>query len=99
MPTNAMGAADFNADGNLDLAIINEVSGQLPVVLGYGDGAFSTAGDLYNGAFAVGVAGGEFNAAGKLCAGLCNNCSSPSSGSGFDVLLGQGHRGLRRDGC
>src|SRR5258708_31364837 len=90
MPTNAMGAADFNADGNLDLAIINGVSGQLPVVLGYGDGAFSTAGDLYNGTFPVGVAVGDFNADGKLDAVGANRFSSKYPGSGLTGSLGNG---------
>lgn len=36
--TFAIEAADFNADGNLDLAIANELNGQRPVVLGYGTG-------------------------------------------------------------
>src|ERR1700675_2043507 len=90
MPTYAIGAADFNTDGNLDLAIINGVSGQLPVVLGYGDGAFSTAGDLYNGAFPVGVAVGDFNADGKLDAVVANSFSSTYPGSGLAVSLGKG---------
>jgi hypothetical protein len=90
MPTNAMGAADFNADGNLDLAIINGVSGQLPVVLGYGDGAFSTAGDLYNGAFPVGVAVGDFNADGKLDAVVASGGTTTYPGSGLAVSLGKG---------
>jgi hypothetical protein len=90
MPTYAIGAADFNTDGNLDLAIINGVSGQLPVVLGYGDGAFSTAGDLKNGVFAVGVAVGDFNADGKLDAVVANSFSSTYPGSGLAVSLGKG---------
>src|SRR5260370_31028690 len=89
MPTNAMGAADFNADGNLDLAIINEVSGQLPVGLGYGDGAFSTAGDLYSGAFAVGVAAGGFNADRKLDAGVAHSFSSTHPGLGMGGSPGE----------
>src|SRR5260370_4666573 len=90
MPTNAMGAADFNTDGNLDLAIINGVSGQLPVVLGYGDGAFSTAGDLYNGTLPVGVAVGDFNADGKLDAAVASGGTTTYPDSGLAVSLGKG---------
>jgi hypothetical protein len=88
-PTNAIGAADFNADGNLDLAIINGVAEQLPVVLGYGDGAFSTAGNLDNAGFAVGVAVGDFNADGKPDAVVANSFSNYSV-SGLAVSLGKG---------
>jgi hypothetical protein len=88
-PTNAIGAADFNLDGNLDLAIINGVAEQLPVVLGYGDGAFSTAGNLDNAGFAVGVAVGDFNADGKPDAVVANSFSNYSV-SGLAVSLGKG---------
>ena len=47
MPTSAIGTGDFNADGNLDLAITNEFSGQSPVALGYGSGAFSEASSVF----------------------------------------------------
>ena len=90
MPTNALGAADFNADGNLDLVIINGVSGQLPVVLGYGNGAFSAAGDLYPEAFAAGVAVGDFNADGRPDVVVANSFSSTYPGSGVSVSLGNG---------
>jgi hypothetical protein len=90
MPTNALGAADFNADGNLDLSIINGVGDQLPIQLGYGDGAFSIAGDLDNPAFAAGVAVGDFNSDGKLDVVVANSYSSRYSTSGLAVLLGKG---------
>ncbi len=63
MPMSAIGAADFNADGNLDLALINSISGISQVDLGYGKGAFNAAGQIPSGA---GVAVGDFNADGKL---------------------------------
>ena len=85
-------AADFNADGNLDLAIANEISGQSPVALGYGNGAFNTAGVLYSGGFSVGTAVGDFNADGKMdlivvSSGVHEN---PSQISAVTVSLGNG---------
>ncbi len=92
MPTSAIGAGDFNADGNLDLAIANEVSGQSPLALGYGNGAFSAAGDLYVGGFTAGVSVGDFNADGKLDAILASGATATTSsqGSGVTVSLGNG---------
>jgi hypothetical protein len=90
MPTSAIDAADFNADGNLDLAITNEFSGQSPVVLGYGRGVFSAAGDLYTGIFPMGVAVGDFNADGRLDAIVASGGTSVYPGSGLTVSLGKG---------
>jgi hypothetical protein len=89
-PTSAIEAADFNADGNLDLAIANEISGSSPVVLGYGRGAFSTAGDLHTGIFPNGVAVGDFNADGKLDAAVASGGTTTYPGSGVTVSLGNG---------
>jgi hypothetical protein len=89
-PTSAIEAADFNADGNLDLAIANQLLGQSPVVLGYGNGAFNTAGDLYTGIFPAGVAVGDFNADGKLDAAMASGGSTVYPGSGVTVSLGNG---------
>lgn len=90
-PTSAVEAADFNADGNLDLAIANELSGQSPVVLGYGKGAFSAAGDLiYAGGFALGMVVGDFNADGRLDAIVAGGGTTASPGFGVTVSLGKG---------
>jgi len=80
MPMMAIQAADFNADGNLDLALINGLNGVSVVDLGYGKGAFNTAGDLSTGA---GVTVGDFNADGKLDVAV-------SDGGGVVVSLGNG---------
>ncbi len=91
-PTIAIAPADFNADGNLDLAIANQISGQSPVALGYGNGAFNTAGTLYSGGFSAGATVGDFNADGKLDVAVASSAvhSNSSQGSGVTVSLGNG---------
>ena len=42
---SAIEAADFNGDGNLDLTLINQLGYPSFVALGYGKGAFNSAGD------------------------------------------------------
>lgn len=79
MPTSAIETADFNADGNLDLAILNSISGISPIALGYGDGAFSTAGNISPGSAA---AVGDFNGDGKLDVAVAG---------GEDVLISLGN--------
>lgn len=89
-PTSGLGVADFNADGTLDLAIANQISGQSPVVLGYGKGAFNAAGDLYTMGFPAGVAVGDFNADGKLDVAVAGGGSTAYPDSGLSVSLGNG---------
>lgn len=83
----AMAAADFNADGNLDIAFDGRV------VLGYGDGAFSAAGNLFASGAPNGLALGDFNQDGKLDAIVTNGYTAGpgSSGSGLAVSLGNGN--------
>jgi hypothetical protein len=84
--------ADFNADGNLDLAVTSQFGGVSPLDLGYGKGAFSSAGDLFtstNG-FPSDVAVGDFNRDGKLDAVVANGGSVKYPGSGVSVCLGNG---------
>jgi hypothetical protein len=90
LPINALDAADFNADGNLDLAIVNGVGEQSLVALGYGNGAFNTAGDLYSNGFSAGVAVGDFNGDGKLDAAVASGGAVKNPGSGVTVSLGNG---------
>ncbi|HXZ10908.1 MAG TPA: FG-GAP-like repeat-containing protein [Candidatus Sulfotelmatobacter sp.] len=89
-PVAALATGDFNADGNLDLAIVNGLLGQSPVVLGYGKGAFNTAGDLNIQGFAAGVAIGDFNSDGKLDAVVAGGGSTKYPNSGLAVSLGNG---------
>jgi hypothetical protein len=80
----ALATADLNGDGNLDLAFEDDV------VLGYGDGAFSSAGSLYNSGLPESVALGDFNGDGRLDAVVANGSTKTSPGSELTVSLGKG---------
>ncbi|MBB5058068.1 sugar lactone lactonase YvrE [Granulicella aggregans] len=84
----AMVAEDFNGDGKLDLAVVgNDVVGGLSVILGNGDGTFTTTGVLNLADRTLGsIATGDFNGDGipDLVAG-----DYFGSGQGT-VLLGKG---------
>jgi VCBS repeat protein/putative Ig domain-containing protein/FG-GAP repeat protein len=90
MPVSSLEPADFNADGSLDLAITGQISGVSAVVLGYGDGAFSVAGDLFTTGFPAGVAVGDFNGDGKLDAIEVSGGTPMYPGPGVAVSLGNG---------
>jgi hypothetical protein len=90
--TSAVAAADFNADGNLDLAFVNQIYLSGLVALGYGAGAFNAAGSLTASGFPTGIAVGDFNGDGKLDAVVASE-STGSTGlgvSGLAVSLGNG---------
>jgi FG-GAP-like repeat/Putative Ig domain len=90
MPVSDLVAADFNADGGLDLAIIGQISGVSAVDLGYDKGAFTTAGDLFITGFPAAVALGDFNGDGKLDAIVAGGRTFSNTGSGLAVSLGNG---------
>ncbi len=77
-------AADFNADGGLDLATTGGVD------LGYGKGNFNAAGSLYGSGVPQGLAVGDFNADGKLDAVVASGGVPPDEESGLGVALGNG---------
>lgn len=93
MTTYALAVSDFNADGNLDLAVANQIYGSALVLLGYEEGAFSQAGNLNTTGFTNGIAAGDFNGDGKLDAIVAGGSGGVSSGlgsSGLGVSLGNG---------
>jgi hypothetical protein len=90
-PIGDVKAADFNADGNLDLAICGQTSGYSTVDLGYGKGAFTTAGQIYSTAISNGEVVGDFNQDGKLDVLIAGGGAAVDDQfSGLNVSLGNG---------
>ena len=59
----AMTASDFNSDGNLDLAIVNQTTRDVSILLGNGNGTFTqaTGSPLATGQLPVAIATGDLN--------------------------------------
>ena len=78
-------SADFNGDGNLDLAVANSDSSNVSILLGNGDGSFRAAAYYGTGASPRSVATGDFNGDGKLDLVTAN-----SGSNNVTVLLNTG---------
>jgi len=76
---------DFNGDGKLDLAVANEGSNNVSILLGKGDGTFQAAVDYGAGSNPSSVAVGDFRDDGKLDLVVANDGSDNVS-----ILLGNG---------
>jgi len=87
----AVVAADFNKDGNLDLAVANSGDGTVTILLGDGHGGFTPALGSpisgFNGPNSIAVA--DFNNDGKLDLAVSNGNDSAGSAS-VAILLGNG---------
>jgi hypothetical protein len=91
-PTNVT-AGDFNSDGILDLAVMNQDSNNLSILLGYGNdglgnGTFATKVDYPTGTTPMSVTSGDFNSDGILDLAVINQGSNNLS-----ILLGHGNDG------
>ena len=81
----SVAVGDFNGDGKLDLAVANEGSDNVSILLGNGDGTFQAAVDYGAGTDPDSVAVGDFNGDGKLDLVVANDDSNNVS-----ILLGNG---------
>jgi hypothetical protein len=80
----ALCAADFNGDGKLDLAVLNDQDATVSILLGNGDGTFQAQKTAPTGLNPVSVAAGDFNSDGHIDLAVANTSASVS------VLLGKG---------
>jgi hypothetical protein len=87
----SLAVGDFTGDGNLDLAVANETSNSVSVLLGNGDGAFQAARTFAAGTQPHSVAVGDFNGDGLLDLAVADY-GNPFTGNGaaVSVLLGNG---------
>lgn len=76
---------DFNGDGNQDLAVANEVSDNVSILLGDGKGSFGIATNFNAGDYPTSVAVSDLNADGNQDLAVTN-----FNGSNISVLLGNG---------
>ena len=76
--------ADFNGDGKLDAAVVDEISALLQVYLGNGDGTLQNPQNFPLGGQGFGLTSADFNADGKM------DLLGYASGSGEPLLLGNG---------
>jgi hypothetical protein len=90
----SVAVADFNGDGNMDVAVADSLSLQVAVMLGNGDGTLQTPLPLSTLAGPTSVMTGDFNQDGKqdiaVAISNCINVTCVPSWGGFAILLGNG---------
>lgn len=81
---NFVAVGDFNEDGNLDLAVSNETSNTISILLGNGDGTFKPHVDYAAESEPIEIVTGDFNNDGHLDFAVANDEESIS------IFLGNG---------
>lgn len=84
-PTN-MAIADFNNDTEADLAVTNQISNDVSILLGNGSGGFGTQSLVTAGTGPYSVVAGKFNADSNFDLAVAN-----SSSNNVSILLGNGN--------
>ncbi|WP_338221395.1 FG-GAP-like repeat-containing protein [Algoriphagus sp. oki45] len=85
----SVSVGDFNGDGNQDLAIVNESSNTVSILLGNGAGGFGAKTDFGTGLRPISVSIGDFNGDGNQDLAVTNSLSNTVS-----ILLGDGAGGF-----
>ncbi|MBZ5535424.1 MAG: FG-GAP-like repeat-containing protein [Acidobacteriia bacterium] len=80
---SGIAVGDFNRDGKVDLAVTEQNSGKVSILLGDGDGFFQTPVDYTTGDAPISVAVGDFNSDGKADLVVANMTD-------ISILLGNG---------
>ena len=83
---SAMVAADFNADGKVDLALTNKTDNTVSILLGVGDGSFLANPTLTTGTGPNFIVAGDFNGDGKVDLATVNQTANTVS-----LFLGAGN--------
>ncbi len=84
-PTNAA-VADLNGDGKQDLAVTNQVSNDVSIMLGNGNGTFAVLPTASAGSGPYAIAAGKFNADNNFDLAVANSTSNTVS-----ILIGNGN--------
>src|SRR5256885_14056753 len=87
---------DFNGDGKPDVAVTNQVSNSVSILLGNGDGTFGAPVNFTVGTNPRSVAVGDFNGDGKVDLAVANfgNSADTVTKGTVTILLGNGSGGF-----
>ena len=83
---DALAVGDFDGDGKVDLAVANDYSDDVSILLGRGDGTFTPATHVHSGSGPASVAVADFNGDGDADLAVANRFDDT-----LVVLLGNGN--------
>ena len=87
----AVAVGDFNGDGKLDVAVANNGSSNVSILLGHGDGTFQPAVNLDAGVAAPNdIAVADFDGDGKLDVAIFLSPNTASTPGAVSILFGNG---------
>ena len=99
---NSVAMGDFNGDGVIDLAVVNEADNTVSVLLGKSDGTFAPQVTYATGLGPLAIVTGDFNGDGNLDLAVTNggcilsrDLTLQCDGSTVSILLGNGDGSFR----